>query len=65
MADVNLPKISKGILAYLISIAALGFAEYFELEKLEWITLVMSLFTSLFLIVTLATYSYNYCKGKK
>ncbi len=65
MAEMTLPKISKGVLAYLISIVALGCAEYFKLEKLEWITLVMSILTSLFLIVTLAAYSYNYCKNKK
>ena len=65
MAEMTLPKISKGVLAYLISIAALGCAEYFKLEKLEWIALVMSILTSLSLIVTLAAYSYNCCKNKK
>ena len=60
-----LPKISKGVLAYLISIAALGCAEYFKLEKLEWIALVMSIIASLFLVITLAAYSYDYCKNKK
>ncbi len=60
-----LPKISKGVLAYLISIAALGCAEYFKLEKLEWIALVMSIIASLSLVITLAAYSYDYCKNKK
>ena len=65
MAEMTLPKISKGVLAYLISIGALGCAEYFALEKLMWVSLVMSILTSLFLIVTLAAYSYSYCKNRK
>lgn len=56
------PKISKGILSYIISVTALGFAEYFGLQTLFWMTLIMSIFTSMVMIITLAVYTFDYCR---
>lgn len=60
--EMTLPKISKGVLAYFISIGALGLAEYFALENVMCISLVMSIITSLLLVVTLLSYTISYCQ---
>lgn len=64
MPDIKFPKISKGILAYCAANFALGCAEYYELEYLKFISVVMSIYTSLLLIITLFVYSRNFMRGK-
>lgn len=65
MPNIKFPKTSKGVLAYCAANVALGFAEYFNLEWLKWISVVMSIFTSLLLVIILIKYTCNYCKNKK
>ncbi len=65
MAEVTLPKLSKGVITYLGSLIALGYAEYFDLKMLYRISLTMSICTSLLMIITLIVYTYNYAKSKK
>ena len=64
MPDIKFPKISKGILAYCAANFALGCAEYYELECLKFISVVMSICTSLLLMITLCAYTCNFIRGK-
>lgn len=57
-----MPSISKGMMAYLISIIALGCAEYYELQALWRLSLPMSIITAVILIIILVLYV---CKMKK
>lgn len=58
----NYPKISKTTLAYIVSMVGLGFAEYYNLEVLYKISLVMSIITSVLLVIVLVVYVCNYSK---
>lgn len=60
-AKVNL---NQNLWALVISLSALGFSEYFHLEKLECISYVISILTSISVILTLVFYTLRYCKNK-
>ena len=65
MGKGSIPKMSKGVLAYTVSLIGLGFAEYMCLCWLRWITLIMSIYTSFAMIIVLGKYTYDYLINKK
>ena len=68
MGKYSIPKMSKGVLVYTVSLLGLGFAEYMDLCLLRWITLIMSIYSSIIMMTILAKYTYYYyvkVKNKK
>ena len=57
-------KVSKGILAYIVSNTALGISEYYNLEMLYKISIVVSIIASFLFALTVFVYTYSYCKIK-
>ena len=57
-------KVSKGVLAYLVSNTALGISEYYNLEMLYKISIVVSIIVSFLLVLTMFVYTYSYCEIK-
>jgi hypothetical protein len=56
--------LNQNIWGLILSLMALGTAEYYELCTLYWFGLVLSGLTSLSFVVTLFAYTVNYCKKK-
>ncbi|MBR5492220.1 MAG: hypothetical protein IKV77_03685 [Alistipes sp.] len=58
------PKVSKGVLSYVVSNAGLGISEYYHLETLYKISVVISIFSSFILMIILMVYAYDYIRCK-
>lgn len=58
------PNVSKGVLSYVVSNAGLGISEYYHLETLYKISVVISIFSSFILMLILMVYAYDYIRCK-
>lgn len=56
--------LNQNLWGLLLSLFALGAAEYYGLYSLYWFGLILSFFTSLSFLITLTAYTIRYCKIK-
>ena len=59
-----IPKISKPVLSYFISLLALGVGEYHELCILLWVGIISTIITLIFTVITLLAHCIYYWKNK-
>ena len=64
MNDIKIPKINQPIMALLIGLAGLGFAEYFSLKTLYWVSFIYTIPTAIIGAITIAIYMIRYAKKK-
>jgi hypothetical protein len=57
-------KLNQNLWALVISYAALGAAEYWELNRLRCLALIMAVVLSILVLASMAFYTINYCVGK-
>lgn len=63
-ADQFKINLNQNLWVLLASLTALGFSEYFHLEKLQCVSWILSIVSSISVFVTLIFYTLNYCKKK-
>lgn len=59
--NINL---NQNLWGLVVSYTALGVAEHWELRFLLWLSLVVSIGMTLSVLITLAFYTWNYCRKK-
>lgn len=59
------PKVSKSNVSLAIAFTAIGFAEYYDLCTLFWISAVFGVVTTIIQITILVKYVANYYKNKE
>lgn len=57
-------KLNQNLWALVVSYAALGAAEYWELTRLRCLALIMVGVLSILVLVSMVFYTINYCVGK-
>lgn len=63
-ADVFRINLNQNLWSVVISFSALGISEYYKLNILFWLSLILSVAMTLSVIVTTSAYTWNYCHDK-
>lgn len=56
--------LNQNLWVLVVGFLSLGLSEYYDLEKLRILSLVLSIFTLVSIVVTLFFYTIRYCKNK-
>ncbi len=65
MAEVDRVKLNQNLWALVVSYAALGASEYWELHGLRCLGLIMSVLLSILVLVSMVFYTIEYCVDKR
>jgi len=57
-------KLNQNLWALVVAYAALGAAEYWELNRLRWLALITAALLSILVLASMVFYTINYCVGK-
>lgn len=61
---IELPYFNQNLLVLIVGLVALGFAEFYKLNILFWIAIIISIFMSISVLISMVFYTIDYMTKK-